>query len=43
MAIFQDRITEKFNPNCNLLISHTTSFNFMLSAGVVFEVNTPGG
>lgn len=41
-AIFQDRITEKFNSNCNLLIWYTSSFDLVQSAGVVFEVNTPG-
>jgi len=42
MAIFQDRTTEKFNPNCNLLVLYTSSFNFVQSAGAVFELNNPG-
>lgn len=42
MAIFQDRITEKFNPNCNLLTSHTSSSNCVQSAGVLAEVKFPG-
>lgn len=41
MAIFQDKITEKSNPNCNLLISHTSRFNFAVYR-VVSEVNIPG-
>lgn len=41
MAIFQDKITEKSIPNCNLLISHTSRFNFVVCR-VVSEVNIPG-
>lgn len=38
MANFQDWIIEKFNPKCNLLISHTSSYNFVQSAGVLVDV-----